>query len=42
MNLKKTKVMCNEYAEDVNEPTTIDETIDRNEIETVDHYIYIG
>ena len=38
MNLKKTKVMYNELAEDVEEPTTIDS----NEIEEFDHYIYLG
>ena len=38
MNLKKTKVMYNEFAEDVEEPTNIDS----NEIEEVDHYIYLG
>ena len=38
MNLKKTKVMYNEFAENVEEPTTIDS----NEIDEVDHYIYLG
>ena len=38
MNLKKTKVMYNEFADDVEEPTTIDS----NELEEVDHYIYLG
>ena len=38
MNLKKTKVMYNEFAENVEEPTTIDS----NEIDEVDHYIYPG
>ena len=38
MNLKKTKVMYNEFAEDIEEPTTINS----NEIEEVDHYIYLG
>ena len=38
MNLKKTKIMCNEFAEDVEEPTIIDS----NQIEEVDHYIYLG
>ena len=33
----KTKVMCNEFAGDVDEPTIIDS----NEIEDVDHYIYL-
>ncbi|KAM7435318.1 hypothetical protein ABFA07_014709 [Porites harrisoni] len=38
MNLKRTKVMYNEFAENVEEPTTIDS----NEIDEVDHYIYLG
>ena len=35
---KKTKVMYNEFAKKVEEPTTIDS----NEIDEVDHYIYLG
>ena len=38
MNLKKNKVMYNEFAKKVEEPTTIDS----NEIDEVDHYIYLG
>ena len=38
MNLKKTKAMYNEFAEDVEEPSTNDS----NEIEEVDHYICLG
>ena len=38
MNLKKTKIMCNKHAEDTNRRITID----NNEIEEVDHYIYLG
>ena len=38
MNFKKTKIMCNKHAEDTNRKITID----NNEIEEVDHYIYLG
>ena len=38
MNFKKTKIMCNKHAEDTNRKITIDS----NEIEEVDHYIYLG
>ena len=38
MNIKKTKIMCNKHAEDTNRKITID----NNEIEEVDHYIYLG
>ena len=37
MNFKKTKIMCNKHAEDTNRKITID----NNEIEEVDHYIYL-
>ena len=37
MNLKKIKVMYNEFAKKVEEPITIDS----NEIDEVDHYIYL-
>ena len=38
MNFKKTKIMRNKHAEDTNRKITIDS----NEIEEVDHYIYLG
>ena len=38
MNFLKTKIMCNKHAEDTNRKITID----NNEIEEVDHYIYLG
>ena len=38
MSFKKTKIMCNKHAEDTNRKITID----NNEIEEVDHYIYLG
>ena len=38
MNLKKTKGTYNELDRDVDKPTTIES----NEIEEVDHYIYLG
>ena len=38
MNFKKTKIMCSKHAEDTNRKITID----NNEIEEVDHYIYLG
>ena len=38
MNVKKTKIMCSKHAEDTNRKITID----NNEIEEVDHYIYLG
>ena len=38
MNFKKTKIMCNKHAEDTNRTITIH----NNEIEEVDHYIYLG
>ena len=38
MNFKKTNIMCNKHAEDTNRKITIDS----NEIEEIDHYIYLG
>ena len=38
MNFKKTKIMRNKHAEDTNRKITIDS----NEIEEVNHYIYLG
>ena len=38
INFKKTKIMCNKHVEDTNQKITID----NNEIEEVDHYIYLG
>jgi len=40
MNLKKTKIMSNQYTEDIDNDQPI--TINNNIIETVDHYIYLG
>ena len=37
MNFKKTKIMCSKHAEDTNRKIAID----NNEIEEVDHYIYL-
>ena len=37
-NLKRTKIMCSKHAEDTNRKINID----NNEIEEVDHYIYLG